>query len=149
MRYITHHAIEQFIRRWDPNKHYADAKEELETLFRHATITGKTPLGDTIMASGYRPEVRFVVKDRNVAVTVLPPGRIEEVMELYEEELLEREAENVFKIKCMNDEIDLLKKEKASVDEERDKLAKKKSTICNQITTLEKHIKQLEEFKVL
>jgi hypothetical protein len=149
VRHITYHAIEQFIRRWEPEKKYAEAKEELEILFRNATAAGKTPLGDTIMASAYRPEVRFVVKDRDVCVTILPPGTLEDVTHVYEEELLELQESNKFKIECMSAEIEDCKQQKDAIDAERKQLDRQKSDLCQRIIMLEKNIKQLEEFKVL
>lgn len=146
MRHITYHAVEQFIRRWEPTKNYEEAKEELDTLFRHATNSGKTPLGDTIMASAYRPEVRFVVKDRNVCVTILPPGNLEDATEIYEEELLELQASKQFKLKCMTDELEELEKQKVIVHEERVKLGLRKNSIDNKISALKKNIEACKEF---
>jgi hypothetical protein len=84
---ITNHAVEQFMRRWAKGKSPEQAVEELATLLDTSKHTGKTPLGDTIVVSGYRPEVRMVVKDRNVCVTVLPVGQFDQAISIVQEEM--------------------------------------------------------------
>lgn len=88
--HITHHAVEQFISRWEPAKSAEQATEELAALLSTSTkLNAKTPLGDSIYVSGHRPEVRMVIKDRNVCVTVLPPGPIDNANVIYVEEMEE------------------------------------------------------------
>lgn len=78
---VTDHAVEQFIRRWEPTKSYDSAKDELEALMRTSKSTGtRSSYSGQIMTSGYRPEVRMIVKDGNVCITVLPPNNKTEDM---------------------------------------------------------------------
>jgi peptidoglycan hydrolase CwlO-like protein len=73
---ITEHAVSQFISRWVPEATREDAELGLIDLLNSAKkLPDKTPLGDDMYASGEWPDVRLVIKDRNVCVTVLPPGR--------------------------------------------------------------------------
>ena len=71
---ITLHALTRFINRWMPGASIEQAEDEMYDLLNSAKAVGKTPLGDTMYVSGLRPEIRFVIKDINVCVTVLPPG---------------------------------------------------------------------------
>lgn len=71
---ITLHALTRFISRWEPSLSIEQAEDEMYDLLNSAKAVGKTPLGDTMYISGLRPDVRFVIKDNNVCVTVLPPG---------------------------------------------------------------------------
>ena len=84
---ITVHAIEQFIRRWEQSKNSEQAEEELSALLRTSKSVGKTIAGQTIMVSGHRPEIRMVIKDRNVCVTVLPPDVRIDTDLFYQEEM--------------------------------------------------------------
>jgi hypothetical protein len=70
---LTNHAVEQFASRWLPDHAAWHAEQDLHALMSTAKKVGRTRAGDIIYASGHRPEVRMVVKDRNVCVTVLPP----------------------------------------------------------------------------
>jgi hypothetical protein len=100
MRYIiTQHAIEQFISRWSPAKTRKEAEGELQSLLHTSTYSGQSLSGGRVMVSSYRPEIRMVVKDSNVCITVLPlyqpPSNdvqacIDEIVEME----LERQEEN-------------------------------------------------------
>ena len=68
---ITEHAVEQYIKRWRKGITHYQAKEQLRMILNGASIQGKTYDGQ-IYISGEYPDIRIVVKDRNVAITVLP-----------------------------------------------------------------------------
>src|ERR1700722_2619090 len=105
---ITAHAVEQFIRRWGPDKTVQEAEEEIEALFRTSKHIGKTNAGDDVVASGYRPEIRLVIKERNVCVTVLPPekdGIDEEEMEHYQEIISEEARQAAEQIQVLEKEV--------------------------------------------
>lgn len=68
----TNHAIQQFIKRWEPKKTFDEARAELEELLNNSYLEGKTPKGDPIRISGLRPEIRMVIKDFDTCATVLP-----------------------------------------------------------------------------
>lgn len=70
---LTNHAVEQFANRWLPDHAAWRAEQDLHALLSTAKKVGRTRAGDMIYASDQHPEVRMVVKDRNVCITVLPP----------------------------------------------------------------------------
>lgn len=70
---ITTHAVEQFIRRWVPDASFEKARRHLHALLRTAKCVAKTIKGDQIYVSSMSPDIRMVIKDRNVCITVLPP----------------------------------------------------------------------------
>jgi hypothetical protein len=133
---ITLHAIEQFIRRWEPNKTHDEARSELEALLRTSKIIGKTPLNDTVVASGHRPEIRMVVKDINVCVTVLPQGGLEELNKIVKEEMEEWKENNVRSMEHLESQIAECEEQIKNVDVERVALAKKKQELSNHLENL-------------
>jgi len=143
---ITIHAVEQFISRWEPEKPYNQAKEELEALIRTSRIIGKTKLGDTIVASGYRPEIRLVIKERNVCVTVLPQGKLEDLHLPLEEELEELLSISKRKILQTKQEIQECEEAVKSIDAQRHKLSMQKHDLCNRIQMLNKRIQKICNF---
>lgn len=139
---FTSHAVEQFIRRWAPGKSAAEAEDELQALYRTSRVVEKTPLGDTVVASGHRPEIRLVIKDRNVCVTVLPQGP---EYNAYEGE--EHEEARIMYAKetaYIKNEIEAGEKEVADIDGQRLVLAEKKSHLKNRISNLKRELARRE-----
>jgi sugar phosphate isomerase/epimerase len=143
---ITAHAIEQFIRRWAPDAKPWQAEKEIESLFSTSKKMGITPLGDTIVASSHRPEVRLVIKDRDVVITVLPPG---ENMEPNEDEKEEMCAAYERQQRTIRDVIETYEKEVVVLDRSLAHLAEKKklldenrSSILNKIRDLRKQLEK-------
>jgi hypothetical protein len=89
---LTIHAVEQFIRRWEPEKTYEQAEDELYALLGTSRTVGKSLKGHTIVVSGHRPEVRMVIKDHNVCVTVLPENTWSKVISVEEDDYPSEEA---------------------------------------------------------
>lgn len=139
---LTYHAVEQYIARWEPSKNRQEAEEELFALLSSAKQSGKSPLGDPIFISGERPEIRMVVKDRNVCVTVLPPGYNDDIDLMLQEELEDR----VFLVEqrrlALEAEIASLEAEKIVIDEQRKELGEKKHRLSNQIDVLRYRLKK-------
>lgn len=89
---ITHHAVEQFVSRWAKDKSYLQAEDELVALLHTSKQVGKTLRGDLIYVSQHAPDIRMVVKDRNVCVTVLPQSNnIQNLEEIIQAELEEQQ----------------------------------------------------------
>lgn len=142
---ITDHAIEQFIRRWEPSKSIESAKDEMEALLRTSRQVGRTNHGDVIVVSGYRPDVRFVIKDRNVCITTLPQGSsIDDALEEEREEALRYAERADSRIKEKEDdikkEIDDLQLKILDTDEQRKRLAISKTDALNRITKLKNEL---------
>lgn len=139
--HFTDHAIEQFIRRWEPNKTIEQARDEMSILLETSKQAGKTITGDAIFVSGYRSEIRFVVKDRNVCITVLPPGKVDtaelqaEFNELYEEYIKDRPPMND-RVAEMEAEILAIDKRRQEIDLERIELGKRKSLLHNELQSM-------------
>lgn len=144
MWHATQHAIEQFIRRWEPAKSYPDAEEELLALLETSSHAGKTIQGESIVVSGERPEIRMVIKDRNVCITVLPHQSVTSN---------ERELENV--VALFETNADKLKEEIASLEEQtrvidkrRGELGLAKSETMRKIAalkdTMEKEVAEID-----
>jgi hypothetical protein len=161
---LTQHAVEQFIRRWAPTKAQEEAAEELVSLLNTAKQMGKACAGGSIWVSGHRPEIRMVVKDRNVCVTVLPPGKnnkyvesFEEAYAFFQEEMeesrLNYEAHMARQNELKKDESNKLKEQIqamedsiAVLDEERKRLGAMKSELHNEVSALKQKLKQLLMF---
>lgn len=138
---LTLHAVEQFIKRWAPEKSQQEAAEELISLLSTSKQVDRTKLGDPVFVSGHRPEIRMVVKDRNVCVTVLPAGNLISAYDLYLEELehLQRAAEeNRDRVLA---EIAQVEAEIAHVDEQRKFWGNKKNELANHLAKLKHKIK--------
>lgn len=138
---LTQHAVEQFISRWAPEKGAEEAARELLSLLNTSTANGKTTHGDQIYISGHRPNIRMVVKDRNVCVTVLPAGKLDDALSLYEEEMAiraqlaeERQAE-------LEGEIAMLEAERDEWEEKKKAIVKEKEKICQRIDNLKSQLK--------
>jgi len=138
---LTQHAVDQFIKRWAPEKTQEEAAEELLSLLSTSKQVDRTKLGDPVYVSGHRPEIRMVVKDRNVCVTVLPAGNFQSAYDLYLEELeeLQRIAEDNRQL--VLSEIAQLEAEIAEVDEQRKFWGNKKNQLANQLDKLRHKIK--------
>lgn len=135
----TDHAINQMIRRWATDKTYLQAEEELLALLNTSTQAGKTPLGDMIVVSGHRPEVRMVVKDRYTCVTVLPPAddasfAFAEEMEMMREAFTAKET-------SVKNEIANMEAQVVELDIQRKKLGERKHELSNRIDQLKRSIK--------
>lgn len=70
--FITQHAMDQYIARFEPEVTKQEAARQIQELFQGAKIVDKTATKDQVYVSGQAPHIRLVVKDRNVVVTVLP-----------------------------------------------------------------------------
>lgn len=138
---LTQHAVDQFIKRWAPDKSQYEAAEELISLLSTSKQIDRTKLGDPVFISGHRPEIRMVVKDRNVCVTVLPPGNITSAYDLYLEELdhLQQVAEE--NKQRVLDQIAQLEAEVSVVDEQRKFWGNKKNALSNELEKLKQKIK--------
>lgn len=161
--YITAHAVEQFIRRWEPNKSSEEATEELDALLRTSKIVGRTRSGQTIAVSGHRPEVRLVLKERNVCVTVLPAGSFHSVPTELERELMDELMEELNSISAariseLKVDIENLRLQVVVIGDQRIRiedarlrlledsreLGRRKTELLNDIHVLEKELKELE-----
>lgn len=146
MEHVTYHAVEQFIRRWEPTKTYEQAEEELRALLRTSKNIGKTPAGEIIAVSGHRPEVRMVIKDRNVCVTVLPVSSLENAAQIYQEELEQINASNKENVKRIQQEISEYEKKVETINERRLELGKQKGELLNRIATLQNNLVKISNF---
>lgn len=138
---LTYHAVEQFIRRWAPDKSYESAYDELIALLHTSKQVDRTPVGDSIYVSGHRPEIRMVVKDRNVCVTVLPPGSLHSSLLDYQEEMEYLRAVSEEQNAKAHAEIAELQAQISVIDEERKVLSKKKESLANQLDRLRQKVK--------
>lgn len=131
---VTNHAVDQFINRWETNKGVKEAKEELlELLSTSVRQAERSATGDPIYVSPSRPEIRLVVKDGDVCVTVLSPGNQRAVLQVEEENdileyLQEKGEENKQKA---DQEIADLEAKIREVDLERKALGDKKNKLGN------------------
>lgn len=137
---LTYHAVEQFIKRWENNKSFDEAKDELFSLLSTSKRVEDSPLGDHIYVSGHRPEIRMVIKDRNICVTVLPKK--------FEKRNLQEEIEEInnYNQEKRNDlilKISNVEKEIALIDEERKKLGDKKSQFQNDLNRLKSSLAKI------
>jgi|ERR1019366_3247989 hypothetical protein len=66
---ITTHAVEQYIKRFCPDKNHQEAKQDIQRDLQYSKSDVKSFFGDKTRSLG---DVRFVIKDENVCVTVLP-----------------------------------------------------------------------------
>lgn len=159
---ITNHAIEQFIRRWESNKDPERAEEELDALLRTSKVVGKTKLGHAIVVSGHRPEVRMVIKDRKVCVTVLPPGGWGEIVSEYEDECvklslviqeerrkyyLEHQAEYEKRMGVLVQQINEGEEKVVALNEHRKLLGQQKTDLLSHIQDLRKQLREIEKQK--
>lgn len=153
---ITQHAVEQFIRRWEPDLDFEKAKKELYWLLISSSKVGKTLLGDTIRESSQRSGVRMVMKERIVCVSVLP-ARNENLSQWQQEqwEALELErsasttnAEAGITVETTKEkftkELESLKAKVVSLEEEKvalrnrlNKIGEEKHQASNRIQSLE------------
>lgn len=144
--YITQHAAEQFIRRWEPSFSFAQAHSELNRLLTGCRSIGKSPLGDQIMVSGERPDIRMIVKDFNVCVTVLPRYKEDEEIEQAQLTLEDIEHEKEQRIASIKEELAICCTAIQKVDEERRALGEQKSRIQNKRKRLEHELNLLESW---
>ena len=72
---LTYHAAEQYVSRWFPEKSIKEAEKDLYFMLNSVKKVDKSPKGDDIYSFNDSPDIRFVVKDKNVCVTILPPVR--------------------------------------------------------------------------
>lgn len=153
---ITEHAIEQFRRRWRPNASVQDLRNELMALLQSSKPSDKTIVGDQIRISGMEPDIRMVVKDRVVCVTVLPKPKVsnlptpEEMIELAEDKVAipspsttndpaKEDWGSIFQETWEDDvrqEIKQLETEMAALDQQRRELGLKKSELHNKVQSL-------------
>ena len=137
---LTYHAVEQFIKRWESNKPFDEAKDELLSLLSTSKKVEDSPLGDHIYASGHRPEIRMVIKDRNVCVTVLPKKsekhNLQEEIEEINNYIQEKRNDLIFKISNVENEV-------ALIDEERKKLGERKSLLQNELNILKSSLAKI------
>lgn len=158
---VTFHAVEQYIRRWEPDKDYRTARKELNGLIHNAHYTGKNRQGTMVFVSNERPEIRLLVKDNNVLITVLPPDssldlftemqqhqqELEEERKFYLQEVERRKAAIALEEQTKKDAInkaireerskkqiilDSINEERAGLKSEKEKIALKLIEIdCN------------------
>ncbi len=158
-RTVTLHAVERYQERWAPDLSRGSARAELLWLLEGAKQYGRTHEGSVIMISGERPEVRMVMQDERVCVTVLPPNREynqsfgmnPELMEdLLAESELFRQSAKVLRNSLRQEEIDNIQKELKSIDEQRKRglkksvesglLGNRKGHILNRLQNLQKEM---------
>lgn len=138
---ITTHAIDQYISRWcEPNKDRREANNELLHLLQGARPSHKAEYGGQIWLSGLRPEVRLLIKDVNVLVTVLPPDTkvdlTAEWMEHYQSQIEMAQAE-----------IDGVKALIEQVNHKRKALGEEKNRLMMRLQDAENRIKALRYIK--
>lgn len=166
---ITEHAVEQFIRRWGPDLTHTEAKAQLQNLLAGSKSIGRAKAGGTVFINNEK-NIRFVIKDHNVCITVLPPDtalevRQEEISLIQEmtiqeferhhtteqdaglsllEELEEKEKSLPIKIQERKDEVSELDRQIKDLDKKRIELGKEKSVLMNKKQKLMNEIKMLE-----
>jgi hypothetical protein len=148
---VTVHAIEQYQKRWSPKASFSEAESDLKGLLYMAKSIGKTPLGHTIVVSSINPEIRMVLKEKNVCVTVLPKSAqsikqeiIAEEIEAFQEEINEFILLNKCNISSIEERLIILDSEIIKIDNERADLVKQKSLLCNEKDILQNKLKKLK-----
>lgn len=140
---ITNHAVEQYIKRWAPTKSFDEAKLDVENLLKYSKPDGKTLCGDKITSIG---DIRFVIKDKNVCITVLPfhnsisinQEEMDLIYEIYKETRFN-------KINYLEEEI---LKQKAELDQAMDdriNLAKRIHDMHNNLDQLKRNLANIKE----
>lgn len=143
---ITDHAIEQYISRWEPEKNGKQAQSDLIELLNSAKKVANTASGDAVFASGNRPEVRMVIKDRNVCVTVLPNHSntdSEEEFQFIVEKFAEEKAAIQFQIDCMTKDIEAINIQLNELAKKAQEHRKNKGDIKTQIHNLQKRLDKM------
>lgn len=119
--HLTQHAVDQFISRWEPNKNRQEAEDELFSLLSTSKKVGSAAYGGDIYVSGHRSNIRMLVKDRNVCVTILPPP---DTINQDEAEFLKEQEQDLLDLYAARQapllaELELLKQEKAELDRQK------------------------------
>jgi hypothetical protein len=151
---ITDHALDQYISRWEPNINASDAEKNLIKLLNSSKKNGKTAIGDDIYISGTNPNIRMVVKDYNVCVTVLPHHMGYNYEQDYQYMIREEFYEQREDILCQIDNLtkecedtdEKINKLKESIDKELKKLINDKGFIKNKIHNLQKKLEKIPDF---
>lgn len=131
----TDHAVDQFISRWENGKSFAQAKEEVLALLSTSKRTDKSLKGDPIYVSAHRSEIRMVVKEGYVCVTVLGQDKSNR-LSVQEEELDELNSWLQEQEEKKLEQITALEKQIFEIDEQRRILGKKKNDISNALQML-------------
>lgn len=122
------------------------ARHEISNLFHSGKIVGKTPLGDTIVVSGERPEIRLVVKDGDVCVTILPPENQLVGQEDYQQEVNENIKQCEERIEAIRLEREAIAAEKQIVllqfEQRRNLLSKEENNLGSRIASLKQNYYQ-------
>lgn len=139
---ITDHAIEQYISRWEPEKNAKQAQIDLIELLNSAKKVSNTAAGDAVYTSGTRPEIRMVIKDRNVCVTVLPNHSNLDTEEDYQSMIVEKFAEEKAAIQF---QIDCLSKDIESIDYKLNELGQKAKELRQNKGDIKTHIHNLQK----
>jgi len=135
---LTAHAAEQYVSRWNPELSIEEAGIEIYNLLQSVKKIDKSPKGDTVFASTERPEIRFVIKDKNVCVTILPPDQGHYSKMLMEQIAIDDERQEYIHsqsltlnnlIKEVQDEISILVEDLSKLDKKKETLLRKKRSL--------------------
>lgn len=135
---LTAHAAEQYVSRWNPELSIEEAGIEIYNLLQSVQKIGKSPRGDDIFASTERPEVRFVIKDKNVCVTILPFDKGDYGKMLMEQAAIDDERKEYIEsqslilnnlIKEVKDELSILVEDISKLDNKKETLLRKKRSL--------------------
>jgi len=122
------------------------ARAEIADLFHSGKHVGKTLLGDSMVVSGNRPDIRLVVKDNNVVVTVLPLDDQSPPQDDYQQEVEDsiKQCENrIAAIQAQRLEIAQERKEiLARIEREQNELSKEENALKSRIASLKSNYYQ-------
>jgi hypothetical protein len=106
------------------------------------------------MVSGHRPEIRMVIKDRNVCVTVLPPDGRTENDPFYDEEIqaaytsYQEGRAKLFqgrRVEDIEQQITAAYAKVHALDEQRKLLGDQKNELMHEINDLKRDLKQIQK----
>lgn len=138
---ITYHAIEQFISRYEPEKTFEEAEDELVYLLYTSHEDGQSLCGDKVYVSKYRPEVRMVIKDHNVCVTVLPKNiNNSNLDDIIQNELEERRQYDLRQNNIIQHQIDEIKKNINELQQTKIELGLKLNKAKNELAKLQQKL---------
>jgi hypothetical protein len=144
---LTEHSVDQFVRRFEPNMLRPEARSLMLELLNGSKRVGKTLKGDQIVSSDMRQEVRFVVKDLDVCVTVLPKQHLH-LIEPHMSIDMSFDTEHNDMKSSIPAEVANLRKQIIQIDIDREELKSKGSQLAQEKDRLDTRVKILEKSMV-
>jgi hypothetical protein len=150
---ITEHAIDQYLSRWCEEKlDREEAQTVLLELLRGAKYSNKSAYGGMIWISGTRPDIRLLIKDTNVLITVLPPNKrlntIDEIADYHSIQAEQTQDIQYYyesKLEIIKSEIKNKKRVIEKLNQKQKQLEKEKSDLLLDIIDLENNVKALSK----